>query len=238
MEIFQLAFLVFDLSATFFGAISGAILAARRGFDILGVLIVAIASSTSGGLLRDGLFLQDGPPRFLQTPMYLGVIVIATLLVWAFGRQIKGLRRFGPVIAVFDALGIGAYAVVGMNLAVQAGLPTFGVIVVGMVNAVGGNILRDILIGEVPQLLKPGVLLGLATLIGCIVFVACIHLKVPAMPAGIITVVLVFVVRMVAVQFRLETTALKAFEEDWRKHIKDVDGKQPEGIQHTDSGIS
>ncbi len=65
-------FSLFDVVATLFWAISGAMLGARRGFDILGIFIVAMVSSVGGGLLRDGFFLQDGPPRFLQSPLTLG----------------------------------------------------------------------------------------------------------------------------------------------------------------------
>ena len=72
---------------------------------------------------------------------------------------------------MIDALGIGTFAVVGMTKAANAGLPPIGVLTVGMVNAVGGSMLRDILVGEVPRLLQPGLRLASAALLGCI---ACI----------------------------------------------------------------
>lgn len=211
----QLLFPVFDIGATLLWAFSGALLGARRGFDITGIFMVGLVSSTGGGLLRDGLFLQDGPPVLLRTPTYLEMIVLATVLVLLFGRYLRDARWFESIISIIDALGIGAYSVVGMNLAGQAGLPTLSIIVVGMANAVGGSILRDILLGEIPQLLKPGPLLGLASLFGCMLFVLLQRFGVGPNPAGSATVILVFVFRMAAMRFRLKSRALPAFRDDW-----------------------
>ena len=64
----------FDYSATFLWAISGAVLGARRGYAIIGIITIALVSSTGGGLLRDGLFIQDGPPVLVRTQVYLWLI--------------------------------------------------------------------------------------------------------------------------------------------------------------------
>jgi uncharacterized membrane protein YeiH len=211
-------FSLFDVVATLFWAISGAMLGARRGFDILGIFIVAMVSSVGGGLLRDGFFLQDGPPRFLQSPLTLGLIVAAVLIVLLIGHRIRTLPWFGGAVAALDAMGAGAYSVVGIQLAIAASLPVGAVILIGMVNAIGGGMLRDILLGQVPQVLKPGVVLSLATLSGCILFVALLQLEVASNLAGLVTVIVVFAIRMVALRFDLRTRALSRFEEDWRAH--------------------
>lgn len=66
-----------DYGATFLWAISGALVAARRGYDIAGVFTIALVTATGGGLLRDGLFLQNGPPELVQSPAYLVLVVVA-----------------------------------------------------------------------------------------------------------------------------------------------------------------
>jgi uncharacterized membrane protein YeiH len=76
----------FDLAASSIWATSGALLAARRGFDVTGIFAVALVSATGGGLLRDGLFLQGGPPALVRTPAYVIVAGAAALAVWAFGQ--------------------------------------------------------------------------------------------------------------------------------------------------------
>lgn len=216
-------FSAFDIVATLLWAVSGAMLAARRGFDIMGIFIVAMVSSVGGGLLRDGFFLQDGPPRFLQSPLVLGLIVVAVLIVLLMGHLIRTLSWFGGAIAALDSIGAGAYAVVGIKLAIGAGLPVTAVLLIGMVNAIGGGILRDILLGQVPQVLKPGVALSLATLAGCILFVLLLELAVGSNLAGLVTVFTVFAIRMLALRFGFRTRALSRFEEDWREHLPAAD---------------
>jgi uncharacterized membrane protein YeiH len=123
-------------------AISGALLAARRGYAILGIFTVALVSAAGGGLLRDGIFLQT-IPVLVQTPIYLYLIVAAVTLVLFFGARLQLMKELTHIVGPIDALGLGAYAVVGMNRALAADLPLIGVAVVGVVNAVGGGILRD-----------------------------------------------------------------------------------------------
>src|SRR6188768_4215887 len=81
----------FDYAATFRYAISGALIAARRRYDLAGILALALVSSTGGGLLRDGFFLQSGPPLLLRSPVYLALIAVATALVALVGPRVTRL---------------------------------------------------------------------------------------------------------------------------------------------------
>lgn len=205
----------FDWGATLLWATSGAMLGARRGCDLSGVFVVALISATGGGLLRDGLFLQDGPPALLRTPVYLLLVGAAVILVAVFGSYLRRFVWLGRLVDLVDALGLGAYAVVGMNLARQAGLPVIAAIVVGMVNAVGGSVLRDLLLADRPQLVRPGLWMTYAALIGCFAFVLLLTAGAPRELAGGLTVALVFAVRMAALRFAWKSAPLKAFEPDW-----------------------
>jgi uncharacterized membrane protein YeiH len=208
----------YDLGATFFWAISGALRAARKGYDVMGIFIIAMVSSTGGGMIRDGLFLPGwAAPKVIQTPNYLIIVTIVTALIVVFGRS---LRRFGwlpRVLTLADALGIGAYGVVGMYLAVMAGIPMMGAILIGVINAVGGGALRDLLMGEKLELLQPSVLMGLASVMGCILFALLLTLNVASPWAGAAAALTAFAIRLLALRFNLRSRALSAFEEDWRK---------------------
>ena len=206
----------FDYSATFCWAISGALVGARRGYDIVGVFILALVSSTGGGLIRDGLFLQEGTPLLLRTPTYLSIVGVATLLVILLGKRVPSLPGFQRIVAIFDALGLGAYAVVGMNLSLVKGLNPAAAMLVGMVNATGGGILRSVLTAREPHLLRPGKLEAVAALIGCAVYMG-LRMSGLASPtqAAWITIVVVFLVRLASVAYGLSTSPVKSFEDEW-----------------------
>jgi uncharacterized membrane protein YeiH len=208
----------YDLGATFLWALSGAMLAARKGCDIMGIFIIALVSSTGGGLLRDGLFLPGSQgPRLIQTPDYLIIVTIVTAIIVAFGRVLRRLAWLPRLLTLADALGIGAYGVVGMHLALDAGLPTMGAIMIGVVNAVGGGALRDLLLGQKLELLQPTVLMGLASVMGCSLFAVLLALGVASPWAGAAAALAAFAIRLLALHFNLRSRPLSAFEEDWRK---------------------
>lgn len=208
----------FDYGATLLWAVSGALLGARRGYDVTGMFILALVSATGGGLLRDGLFLQDGPPVVVQSPDYLLLVLAGTALVVLAGRRVVQLKGFPQLVSLVDALGLGAYAVVGMHRAAGVGLSVPGIVLVGMVNAVGGGVLRAMITGREPHLLRPGSLEAVAVLAGCAVYLSLTRLAhVGDTAAAWITIVLVFVIRALAVKFDIETRALGAFSQDWKQ---------------------
>jgi len=209
---------IFDYSATFLWAISGAALGARRGYAILGIITLALVSSTGGGLLRDGLFIQDGPPVLVRTPIYLWLIAVGVLVVVVFGGRVARMPRLCKGIVLIDAAGLGAYAVVGMDRALAAGISLPGVVVVGMVNAVGGGILRDVLLNTEPDMFKPGTLDQALALIGCLLFLGLTQGRpVSQFTAAWITIGVVFAVRLLAIRFRIESRPLPAFKAYWNR---------------------
>lgn len=206
----------FDLGATFLWAISGSLLGARKGYSPIGILTIAIVSSTGGGLLRDGFFIQDGPPMLLRSPTYLTIIAAAFLVVVVIGPHIQRLKYFQYTVSVVDAIGLGAYAVVGMNRAITAGVSIPGVIVIGMVNAVGGSILRDVMLRTELSILQPGTLEESLALVGCILFVLLTHLlSYEQNLAAWITIGVVFTIRMIAMRYQIRSRPLRGFEGYW-----------------------
>jgi uncharacterized membrane protein YeiH len=208
----------FDYGATFLWALSGALLGARKGYAIPGILTVAFVSSVGGGLLRDGLFLQNGPPLVLRSQGYLLLIALAALLILISGARIQRLRRLPLILALVDALGLGAYAVVGMNLALAAGLSLPGVVLVGMVNAVGGGILRDVLLRREPSMFLPGTLEESLALLGCLLFVAMVKGRATdQLPAAWITIGVIAALRLLAIRYGIRSRPLPGFREYWEQ---------------------
>lgn len=210
----QLAYpIAIDLVATFLFAWSGALLASRRGYDPIGVFVVALLSGVGGGLIRDSVFLQQGPPAALRDSRFL----IAVLL-GCFGGLVKprSFRGASILFEAVDAVGLGLYAIVGATAALSIGLEPLAAIVVGVANAVGGGILRDVVTREEPLLLKPGHFYGAAALTGCAVYVWLrTGLEWSAPRAGFDAVLVTLVMRAAAIRFNLRTRALSDYR--WRR---------------------
>jgi uncharacterized membrane protein YeiH len=197
---------VIDYGACFLWALTGGLLAARRGHDVVGVVVVALVSSAGGGLLRDGLLLQDGPPLLVRTPDYLLLALLAALVVLVAGRRLQRLARFHEVVAVVDAVGLGAYAVVGALLAQRRELHPLGVVLTGVTTAVGGSVLRDLLLRQEPEIFRPGTLMAIAALGGCLLFLALTRgAALDERPAAWITIAATAAVRGASVYWNWRT---------------------------------
>lgn len=154
----------------------------------------------------------------LRTPSYLYIIAVAVLLVLVVGQRIQRFRYFHQVMSLVDAMGLGAYAVVGMNRAIAAGLSLPGIIVVGMVNAVGGGILRDVLMRREPSMFQPGTLEESLALLGCVLFMGLVRgFSIGQYPAAWFTIGVVFTVRIWAVRYGISSGPLRGFKEYWEK---------------------
>lgn len=203
----------FDLGATFAFALTGALAAIKRGYDIVGVFFLALVSSIGGGLIRDGVFIPGGGATPLLTdPHYIELIIGATIVGALFGGHVKKFRR---LIAVIDALGLGAYAAFGTQKALVAGLAVPAAILVGVINAAGGGLLRDIITRQEPLVFKPGQFYVLTALAGAVVFVfLTVTLEVEATLAALAAIVATFVFRVLTIVFNWRTTSLGEAGED------------------------
>ena len=199
--------LIFDYAATFSWAASGAVVAIRKRFDIVGIFVVALLSSTGGGLIRDACFLQR-IPSFLVNPIYLPLVVAATLMMAVFTGPLTHVvnnEGFGKLVDVIDALGTPAFAVIGMQLAEDKHVPIFGMIFVGIVNGVAGGLLRDVVVRDVPALLRPGQFSAL-TLVGtCFLFEVLVHYDINPTRAAWTVVGTFFIIRLLTVRFNWQS---------------------------------
>ncbi len=152
-----------DLAATFLFSMTGAMVGIRRKYDFVGVFVLALCTGIGGGLLRDGLFIQHGPPAAMRSASFLWAVLAGCLSAALFQRSVIKLNR---IFLYADALGLAAYGVVGMTKSLEAGLSPLTAIFVGVVNAAGGSVIRDVLTGSEPLVFKPGQLYALASLLG------------------------------------------------------------------------
>jgi uncharacterized membrane protein YeiH len=188
-----------DLLAVGIGSLQGATFAAQfrdRRLDLLGVAIIGIATGFGGGIIRD-LLLAD-VPRALQSNAYLPVATVAALLGMLLERL---FARLQAVITVLDALTIGLFGAIGTTAALAAGLPEVPAVFVGVISAVGGSILRDLLLNLPIALMHVGSLYAVAAIVGATVIVVLTRLGVDATLAALAGVVVTFVVRILAVLF-------------------------------------
>lgn len=206
---------LFDYAATFTWALSGALIAARRGYVGVGVLAIAMASATGGGLLRDGLLLST-VPQFLRNPTYLVLVGVAALVILFLGKLIDRIHLVSPLVHFIDAVGAGSYAVVGVSRAIDAHLPPAAIVIVGVVNAVGGGVLRDILMRRVPDLFKPGLPLGATSLLGAGLFALLVLEAGMTRPgAGFVTIGVVFLLNTVMLHYHIKSRPLADFRDYW-----------------------
>lgn len=198
--------IAFTLLAYFTFGMTGALAGLRRGYDVIGVLFLAAITAGGGGLIRDGILISVGPANMLTDSRYIWVVVAAAILTFLFHRHVDRLNR---TIAWIDAVGLGAFAVHGVQRSLDAGLSIPASILGGTLTAVGGGLLRDILVREEPLLFKPGQFYALVAIGGSGLFVALVETGwATTQLAALVTVVVVFAVRMLAIRFNWRTTAL------------------------------
>lgn len=193
---------VLDLVGTFAFAISGGTLAVRKRFDLFGVLVLSFTAAVTGGIVRDVL-IGATPPVALANWHYLAVSCVAGLAAFYRGDAIERMQN--PV-QLFDAVGLGLFAVTGATKALEAGLAPGGAMLLGMVTGIGGGMARDILAMRIPVVLQSD-LYAVAALAGAAVVVVGSLMDWPQPVLLVCGAVLVFFLRFMAVRhgWRLPT---------------------------------
>ena len=165
---------VLDLVGIFVFAISGALVAVRRGFDVFGVLVLAGTTGLGGGFLRDVL-IDATPPAALADWRYLLVPVAAGALTFGFHPAVGRMER---LITIFDAFGLALFCVTGALKALHYGLDPVPAALMGMVTAIGGGVARDLLASRIPEVFR-GELYATPALAGAVVVVVLDGLGLP-----------------------------------------------------------
>ncbi|MDZ4745030.1 MAG: TRIC cation channel family protein [bacterium] len=165
-EVFNLP-VWWDLAATFLFALVGTRFAISRGYDVIGVMVLSIVAGVGGGIVRD-LVMQVGTPVVLSDPWYVGLAWTAALIGLYIHKLIPKYQKW---LDVLSAVSIGLYGVFGAQKALLFGLSPLTAIFIGFLNAIGGGVLRDVLVRNEPDIFRPGTYFAVAALAGVVVFV-------------------------------------------------------------------
>lgn len=141
---------ILDLGGTFVFAISGALAAVNRRLDIFGILVLSFVAGNVGGITRDVL-IGAVPPAALSNERYLLASVIAGLITFF---SYAGVDRLRSPVLYFDAVGLSFFAVAGAQKAIEFGLNPVMAALLGMLTGIGGGMMRDVLLMEIPQVLR------------------------------------------------------------------------------------
>ena len=198
MDGLDIFILVMELTGTIAFASSGAMLAIQKEMDLFGVAVLGVTASVGGGLIRD-LILGVIPPLMFQKPVYTIVSVAASVLLFFIVYAKRNLKNnkitavYNKIMLIFDTIGLGIFTVTGINTARNAGYDqAFLLVFVGVITGVGGGLLRDIMAQEKPYILTRHIY-ACASVMGAAV---CVFLEsfwddLPAMAAGLLTVILI-----------------------------------------------
>ena len=198
-----------DLIAVGLGGIQGALFASgfrgERRLDLLGVAIIGIVVGMGGGLIRD--LLLNVTPATLQSNWYLLTATAAALL----GMLLAGLfAKLNAVIVGLDAIVIGLFGAFGTSKALVIGLPLVPAVFVGVCAAVGGGILRDMIMGLPVAIMHVGSLYAVAAGVGCLVLASAHELGVDIVVAAVVGIVVTAVIRLLAVIFDISLPEQRA----------------------------
>jgi uncharacterized membrane protein YeiH len=196
--------LILDLCGTMAFAFSGAMAGIRRGLDVFGILVLSFAAATFGGMTRD-LLIGATPPAALVDWRYLAISVAAGLIAFFWSPVIQKLRN--PV-RVLDAAGLAFFAVAGAQKALAFHLSPVMAALMGMLTGIGGGIARDVLLAEIPAVLRAD-LYAVAALVGAVVVVGGNQLHLPYVMSATVGGLLCFALRLLAIRrgWRLPTAA-------------------------------
>jgi uncharacterized membrane protein YeiH len=192
--------LVFDLLGVFFFAVSGSLLAAQRKFDVVGSLLLGTLVGLGGGILRD-VILDAGVPRAFDSPIYLVPPVVAAIVVYFFAHVV---RRFHDVLITFDAAGMALFCITGTLVSLAAGMNPVASAILGLMTAVGGGVIRDVVANDVPQIFRARGLYAIPALLGAALTSLLASVGWLNLGTGAAIAALVFALRMVSLRYGWE----------------------------------
>jgi uncharacterized membrane protein YeiH len=195
---------ILDIIGTFAFAISGALVASNKKFDLFGVIIIAFATAVGGGMMRDVL-INAHPINWIGDLNYIWTILAAVVFTFLFKSKIAPLSK---TLFLFDTIGIGVFTLLGTQKGLSYDLHPFIAVVMGMVSSVMGGVIRDVLTNKVPLIFKKEIYAS-ACLAGGTVYLITNHFQISENIQYIATITTVIVIRILAVKLHLELPKIK-----------------------------
>lgn len=191
--------LALDLVGTFAFGLNGALTAIRATrLDVVGVVTLGMMTALGGGVIRD-ILIGSVPPATFQDWYYFALALVGALIAFAMGHW---LHRLEMPITVLDAVGLSVFAVIGANKAIEYGLGAGPAVLLGVITAVGGGTIRDLMIGQVPTVLRSE-LYAIPAMVAATLTVAALGLEIYGLGAALAAAAVCFVIRMLGVRFGL-----------------------------------
>ena len=178
-------FFAMEIMGTIAFSCSGAMTAIQKKLDLLGVIVLAVITAVGGGISRE-FFIGINPPSLLKNPVFFTVAVAAAIVMFLTVRSKRlsrifiQVRHYERIMNFFDAVGLGVFTVVGVNTAVHSthNQYFFLTIFLGVITGVGGGLLRDIMVCEIPSILKEHIY-ACASLIGALIYALFLYINKP-----------------------------------------------------------
>ena len=208
-----------DYSAVFIFGITGTTTARVKGYDFVGAFVLAGITAMGGALLRDGLCIQcDISPLFTDSG-YILSLVAAWIVGMFFGDF---LMRYANLMIIIDAAGLGLYTVFGTNKSLEYGLSVPVAVGIGILNGVGGGLLRDIIARDEPVVFKPGQYYTAVAAVASLLYAALHHEEIPPTIAAFGVVILTIVVRLLVVKYDLHSRPVAEVQEKFGSYLKSL----------------
>lgn len=195
---------VIDILGTFAFAISGALVAYNKNFDIFGVIIIAFVTAVGGGMIRDVL-INAHPINWIGDLNYIWTILLAVFITLVFRSKIAPLRK---TFFLFDTVGISVFTLLGLQKGLNFGLHPFIALIMGVVSAVFGGVIRDVLTSKVPLIFKKEIYAS-ACFLGGTVYLILSFLNSNTDVNFIVSALVIIVTRTVVVKYNLELPKVK-----------------------------
>lgn len=189
---------IFDLFGTLVFSSTGAIRGIEKKLDLFGIFVMSFLTAVGGGTIRD--IIMNKTPFYFFDINYTVAIVLGMFIVIFFKNLIL---KYKNILVYLDAIGLGVFSVIGAEKGMNANLPDIGIIIVGLITGIGGGILRDVMIREIPFVLEKEIY-ATASIIGLIVFVLFVRLNiVPIVTAVWVSILVIVVIRILSFQLKI-----------------------------------
>lgn len=188
-----------DIAGTFAFALSGALVAKKEDFDVFGVVIIAFVTAVGGGMIRDVL-INAHPINWIGDLNYIWTILSAVFIMYLFRSKVAPLSK---TMFLFDTIGISVFTLLGLQKGLNFDLHPFVALVMGMVSAVFGGVIRDVLTREVPLIFKKEIYAS-ACLAGGLVYLVLGNFTIDSTLQFVISAIVTFLVRFLSVKYHYE----------------------------------
>ncbi len=197
---------IVDIIGTIAFAVSGVLVGIRNKLDLFGIYVLALITASGGGIIRDVVIGRNIPVFFTEWKYFAAITasMVITCILYKF------VSRIISVIILFDAIGLGVFTVTATYQAIKIGLPLLGVVFAGVITGVGGGILRDILVNEIPLIFR-GEIYAIPSILGSVLFYL-LHTNVNINLNTYICIAFVLTIRMISVKFGLNLPVLNKGE--------------------------